>query len=75
MRVHVTDRDGVLLFNRLEDDGGERLRFESGHGWLSRSQIKASAWTIAAGWAEVNQEPLLPDQRSIPTTQPTKEAS
>lgn len=48
--VHILDRNGQRIFNRLVDDGGELLQFASGFGRVSRSEMKRNGWTLADGW-------------------------
>lgn len=38
--------DGGRIYNNLIDDGSEVIRFESGHGFVTRSQIKQERWEI-----------------------------
>lgn len=49
-KVQVRDADGTILFNRLWDDGGPMLRFESGHGFVTREDVERKQWTIRKGW-------------------------
>jgi hypothetical protein len=55
-RVHVRDARGSLLFNRLEDSGGEQMRFASGHGWVNKYDLAAHGWTLHAGWPSADAE-------------------
>jgi len=38
-KVHVVDRNGKPVYNRLWDDGTDVLRFESGNGFVKRSEM------------------------------------
>ena len=49
-KVHCADAGGSMVYNRLLDTGEETVRFESGFGSLTRSQIKANHWSLDAGW-------------------------
>lgn len=50
MKVHVVDVDGRLLYNRLWDKGLAVLIFDSGYGFLCRSDVERSHWSICLGW-------------------------
>ena len=49
-KVHVLTADGTLLYNKLWDDGGPILFFDSGYGFVTRDDIKQCHWTIEKEW-------------------------
>jgi hypothetical protein len=50
-QIHIRNRDGALIYNRLYDDGSDILGFESGHGFIHRRLLTPSAYTVHPGWA------------------------
>ena len=49
-KVHVRDSGGSRLFDGLWDDGSSVLRFESGGGFVSGSDVKKNNWVVCQGW-------------------------
>jgi len=49
VRVHVRSHDGVVRFDRLWDDGGPVLPFDSGFGFVARDYAEKGG-TIEPGW-------------------------
>lgn len=50
-KVHVVDENGAGVFNRLWDDGADRMEFESRCGWVSKAECARNAWEIRDGWS------------------------
>lgn len=50
MKIHITDASGNKLYNRLHDDGGNVLTFESGNGHVCRDRCQREGWIIVEGW-------------------------
>jgi hypothetical protein len=51
-QVHVTDRDGAGVFNRLYDSGSDRMELQSGLGWVSKAECVRNGWVVRDGWKE-----------------------
>ena len=50
-KVHITDANGKIIYNRLWDDGTLVIRFDSGSGFVDRLMVKVRSWVIVDGWA------------------------
>jgi len=60
-KVHITKLDGKWIYNRLWDDGGLILRFDSGWGFVTREDIKREHWTIREGWLGCEKSTVIPN--------------
>jgi hypothetical protein len=48
--VHVTDRNGELVYTRLIVSTPERMDFASGHGFVEVRDLAPRGWEIRDGW-------------------------
>ena len=49
--VHVTNRDGVVIYNRLFDDGSNVMKFEGGFGFVTKDSLRDGE-KINDGWPD-----------------------
>ena len=47
--VHVTNRDGVVIYDRLFDDGSNVMQFEGGFGFVTKESL-CGGEKINDGW-------------------------
>jgi len=49
-KVHITDHNGNLVFNRLIDVFSNVFSFDSGFGFVDREFVKKSNYIVKPGW-------------------------
>lgn len=48
-KIHIVNKNGEATYNRLWDEGGNVMPFDSGHGFVSREWAERNGF-VCDGW-------------------------